>query len=136
MWFGNESKRVVGNDSEEAINSRGNRSRKNKPGKLWNKRLVAAEVHDKRLKEIRQIHIREYTGDGLASLRTYAGALTELIGELSAEELVRCHQLADAWNKQPNPKDIQRKCVTGRISSSGYITHTRTTGQPKGFRPL
>jgi hypothetical protein len=72
------------------MNSRGNRSRKNKPGKLWNKRLVAAEVHDKRLKEIRQIHVREYTGDGLASLQTYAGALTQLMGELSAEELVRC----------------------------------------------
>ena len=50
------------------MDSGGNRSQKNKPGKLWNKQLVAAEVHDKCFKEICQIHIQEYTRDGLAIL--------------------------------------------------------------------
>jgi hypothetical protein len=51
------------------------------------------------------------------------------MGELSAEELVQCQQLADTWNKQPNLKDIQQKCITGRILLSGtwLINHYRAT---------
>jgi len=45
------------------MNSQGNTAQKNKPGKQWNKPLVATEVHDKSLTEIRQRHAWEYTGN-------------------------------------------------------------------------
>jgi len=52
IWFANEAKKVVG-DPESTTQSLG-KARINKPGKQWNKRLVAAELHAKRLSEIYQ----------------------------------------------------------------------------------
>ena len=79
---------------------------------MWNRRLVAAELHGKRLNEIYRRLIREYTGDGLATLRTYAMAISALIEELSADELAECQEIADIWNRETPPKEIQQKCVT------------------------
>ena len=109
-WFANEAKTAVGDTAQEATESEGlPKAQKKKPGKVWNKRLVAAEVHKKRLGEIYQTGIQEYTGNGVASLRTYSAAVSTLMEELSAEELVECQEMADTWNKEPKPKDIQQK---------------------------
>ena len=66
-WFGNEAKRIVRNTSEPTRKSQG-KAQKNKPGKLWNKRLVAAELHSKQLLKIHQRLTREYTREGQATL--------------------------------------------------------------------
>jgi len=79
---------------------------------VWNRRLVAAELHGKRLNEIYRRLIWEYSGDGLATLWTYATALSALIEELSADELAECQEIADIWNRETPPKEIQQKCVT------------------------
>ena len=78
---------------------------------MWNKRLVAAEVHSQRLNEIYQEKMRNYTGEGPANLRTYSSALSDLMKELSPEELADCQEIADSWNKEPAPKDVQQKLV-------------------------
>lgn len=104
-WFLNEAKRIVGETGQQSEG----RGRKNKPGKVWNKRLVAAELHKKRLATIYQNVMQEYTGNGIASLRTYATAVTKLMEELSDEELEECQEIAETWNKESPPKDIQQK---------------------------
>ena len=108
VWFGNEAKRVLGVAGEPVAKAHTN-GRKDKPGKKWNKRLVARELHSERFHEIYRAHIQEYTGDGQANLRTFASALTMLMGELSEEELQECQDTADLWNKVPVPKKIQQK---------------------------
>jgi hypothetical protein len=132
VWFGNEAKRVLGDVAEPVTRSHGN-SRKNKPGKQWNKRLVAAELHGKRLDEIYQKHRQEYTGDGQANLRTYSSALSALMEELSEEEVAECQELAVSWNTEPAPKEVQRKCVV--VSYSQEIAHNGNSGLQRGFRP-
>lgn len=109
IWFANEAKKVVG-DPESTTQSLG-KARINKPGKQWNKRLVAAELHAKRLSEIYQQLIQEYTGDGQATLRTYSSALSTLIGELTMDDLAECQETAEMWNREPPPKEVQQKSV-------------------------
>jgi hypothetical protein len=47
-WFANEAKTAVGDTAQEVTESNGlPKARKKKLGKVWNKRLVAAEVHKK-----------------------------------------------------------------------------------------
>jgi hypothetical protein len=108
IWFGNEAKRVLGVAGEPITKAQTN-GRKNKPGKKWNKRLVAPELHSERFHDIYREHIRDYAGDGQANLRTYASAVTMLMQELSEEELQDCQDTADLWNKEPVPKKIQQK---------------------------
>jgi hypothetical protein len=109
-WFGNEAKRVAGEGGQAATKPDKN-GRKNNPGKRWNKRLVAAEIHRPRLNEIHKEKMEEYAGDGQAHLRTYSTAVSELIKELSPEELADCEELAELWNKEPVPQDVQQKSV-------------------------
>jgi hypothetical protein len=108
IWFGNEAKRVVGGDADSGTKSQ-TKGRKNKPGKQWNKRLVAVVVHSDRFNEIYQQQIQEYSGEGQANLRTYASSVTTLMAELTAEEVEECQELAEVWNKEPVPKKVQQK---------------------------
>jgi hypothetical protein len=109
-WFGNEAKRVVGQGEQTAMKHE-KKGRKTNPGKTWNKRLVAREIHRQRLNVIYQQKILEYDGDGQANLRTFSGALSELMKELSPEELADCEELAELWNKEPVPREVQQKLV-------------------------
>ena len=109
-WFGNEAKRVVGEGGQAATKPQKN-GQKDNPGKRWNKRLVAGEIHRPRLNEIFREKMLEYAGDGQAHLRTYSAALSELMKELSPEELNDCEELAVLWNKEPVPKEVQQKSV-------------------------
>ena len=108
VWFGNEAKRILGVAGEPVAKAQTN-SRKDKPRKKWNKRLVAKELYFERFHEIYRKHVQKYEGDGQANLRTVAFALTELTSELSEEELQECQDTADLWNKEPVPKKIQQK---------------------------
>ena len=67
VWFGNEAKQVLGVAGEPVAKAHTN-GQNDKPGKTWNKRLVAQELHSERFHEIYQAHIQEYTGDGQANL--------------------------------------------------------------------
>jgi hypothetical protein len=82
------------------------------PGKQWNKRLVAAEIHSERFQKIYHQKMKEYTGEGQANLRTYSGAVTALLDELMEEELEECQELADLWNREAVPKAVQQKWAT------------------------
>lgn len=88
------------------------KGRTDTPGKRWNKRLVAAEIHSERFQVIYSQKMKEYTGEGQAYLRTYSGAVTALLDELTEEELEECEELADLWNKEAVPKAIQQKWAT------------------------
>jgi hypothetical protein len=116
-WFGNEAKRVVREGGQAATKSQKN-GRKDNSGKRWNKRLVAGEIYRPRVKEIYREKVLEYAGDGQAQLRTYSAALNELIKELSADELNDCEELAELWNKEPVPKEVQQKLVVYNSSST------------------
>ena len=116
-WFGHEAKRVVGEGGQAATKPQKN-GRKDNPGKRWNKRLVAGEIHRPRVQEIYREKVLEYAGDGQAQLRTYSAALSELIKELSPDELNDCEELAELWNKEPVPKEVQQKSVVYNSSST------------------
>ena len=88
-WFGNEAKKVVGERGQAATKPEKN-GQKDKPGKIWNKRLVAVQIHCPWLKEFYKEKMLEYAGDGQAHLHTYSAALSALMLELSPEELNDC----------------------------------------------
>ena len=93
----------------------------NKPGKQWNKRLVAVVIHSKRFNEIYQQQIQEYTGEGQANLRTYASSITALMAEQSAEKVEECQELTELWNKEPVPKKVQQKQVASFLPGAQLI---------------
>lgn len=103
------------------------------PGKQWNKRLVAAEIHSERFQKIYHQKMKEYTGEGQANLRTYSGAVTALLDELTEEELEECQELADLWNREAVPKAVQQKWATyALLREEGLIKCF--TGQPNVFQ--
>ena len=116
-WFGNEAKSVVGEGGQAPTMPQKN-GRKDNPGKRWNKRLDAAEIHCPQVKEIYREKVLEYAGDGQAQLWTYSAALSELIKELLPDELNDCEELAELWNKEPVPKEVQQKSVVYNWSST------------------
>ena len=98
----------MGQNAEDSAKSE-RKGHKNRPGKQWTKRSVAAERYEAQLDEIHKQYIDEYDGDGIASLRTYSAALTAVVEELTPDELEECQETADSWNKEPVPKAIQQK---------------------------
>ena len=84
-------------------------SRSNKPGKHWTARLAAQKLFKDRFEVIHKRRAEEYDGEGIPHLRTFAHALTELLEDLSKDELERCQEMADKWNRETNPKEIQQK---------------------------
>lgn len=134
-WFGNEAKAVTGQANTKSSKSTKGVSNKNISKKHWNHRTVAAELHSNRLNEIKEQLVAQYTGDGIAAMRTYANAVTTLVNELSEEEVQQCREVAEEWNRKTPPAEIQRKCVWTFYRINEIILITPFKGQPSVSMP-
>ena len=109
-WFANEAKAIVGHREPDSPNHKVS-AHKNNPGKQWNHRTVAAELHQQRLDVIKKKLVDEHNGEGVAAICTYTNAVSDLLKELTEEQKKECRDLTDIWNKAPLPKGIQQKWV-------------------------
>jgi hypothetical protein len=76
--------------------------------KEWGLRRVVQNKMSRAIKQ-RMEELAEEAGETTHLIKLYPVACTQICNELSEEERCRFEDLADLWNRQGVPEDIQQK---------------------------
>ena len=102
-WFGNEANGYAGGERSrsEKANGRGHPIRV----KTWNTWTVCGSIHVERISEVQKC----LSGGTEKHLAQYADALSDVFKHLSEDEMSECKRLAEEWNRNQLPEEVQRK---------------------------